>query len=129
MPCIQEVHNIFLLNYCLHRLCPCTSLLCIQNFSGKHHVLHSRMSSYPLLLQATINTSEKIILLLFISTKEFLQSHFPLRQLDTVSINPLAFLINFLFMPWLFSLELLHLWIMDKVRTITVFLHSKEKAG
>lgn len=49
------------------------------------------MSSYALPLQATINTSEKIILLLFITTKEFLQSHFPLRQSEKVGINPLEF--------------------------------------
>lgn len=81
----------------------------------------------PLLLQATINTSEKIILLLFITTKEFLQSHSPLRLSETGSINPLEFPISFIFMPWLFSLELLHLWIMDKVGTITEGFYTAKR--
>lgn len=70
---------------------------------------------------------KKIILLLFITTKEFLQRHFLLRQSETVSINPLEFLINFLFIPWLFSLELLHLWIMDKVRTIAECFYTAKR--
>lgn len=96
------------------------------NSSGKHHVLNPHMSSYLLLLQATINTSEKIILLLFITTKEFLQSHFLLRQSEKVNINPFEFPITFLFMPWLFSLELLSLWI-DKVGTITEGFYTAKR--
>lgn len=85
------------------------------------------MSSHTFLLQAIMNTSGKIILCSFSSPQKNFCSvffchvgiHFLLRQSERVSINPLEFPSNFLFMPWLFSLELLHLWVMEKIRTIT----------
>lgn len=108
-----------LVNHCLHRLYSsyispmhiklfwATSLLYFSTSSPTPgHNDHNRQN-YPLFLSITSAFFPCV------------GSHVPLRQSQTVSINPLEFPIDLLFMPWLFLLELLHLQVMERVRTIT----------